>query len=176
LVGIQDPLREGIPEAVQKCYNAGITVRMVTGDNVDTAIAISKKAGILPGNYSHSDDSLAVMEGKTFRKLVGGLKTEKDEEGHDVQKIGDPMNFKDVVRELKVLARSSPEDKFILVTGLKELDNVVAVTGDGTNDAPALKKANMGFAMGIARTEVAKDASPIILLDDNFSSIITATK
>jgi len=74
------------------------------------------------------------------------------------------------------LARSSPEDKFILVTGLKELDNVVAVTGDGTNDAPALKKANVGFAMGIAGTEVAKEASAIILLDDNFTSIITAIK
>lgn len=86
------------------------------------------------------------------------------------------MNFKDIARELKVLARSSPEDKFILVTGLKELDNVVAVTGDGTNDAPALKKANVGFAMGIAGTEVAKDASAIILLDDNFSSIVTAIK
>ena len=86
------------------------------------------------------------------------------------------MNFKDIARELKVLARSSPEDKFILVTGLKELDNVVAVTGDGTNDAPALKKANVGFAMGIAGTEVAKEASAIILLDDNFTSIVTAIK
>ncbi len=121
------------------------------------------------------EDSLAVMEGKTFRKLVGGLKTIK-EDGKDIQIIGDPSNFKDIARELKVLARSSPEDKFILVTGLKELDNVVAVTGDGTNDAPALKKANVGFAMGIAGTEVAKEASAIILLDDNFTSIITAIK
>ncbi|CAM5998793.1 unnamed protein product, partial [Sphagnum balticum] len=77
---------------------------------------------------------------------------------------------------MRVLARSSPEDKYILATGLKQLGNVVAMTGDGTNDAPALKKADIGFAMGIAGTEVAKEAAGIILLDDNFSSIITAVK
>ena len=75
-----------------------------------------------------------------------------------------------------MLARSSPDDKYLLATGLKELDNVVAMTGDGSNDAPALKKADIGFAMGIAGTDVAKDASGIILLDDNFKSIVTAVK
>ena len=84
--------------------------------------------------------------------------------------------FEKIVRELRVLARSSPEDKYILATGLKQLENVVAMTGDGSNDAPALKKADIGFAMGIAGTEVAKEAAGIILLDDNFSSIITAIK
>jgi calcium-translocating P-type ATPase len=78
--------------------------------------------------------------------------------------------------QLKVLARSSPTDKYIMATGLKQLHHVVAMTGDGTNDAPALKKADIGFAMGIAGTEVAKEASGIILLDDNFSSIVTAMK
>lgn len=81
-----------------------------------------------------------------------------------------------VVSQLRVLARSSPDDKYLLATGLKELDNVVAMTGDGSNDAPALKKADIGFAMGISGTDVAKDASGIILLDDNFKSIVTAMK
>lgn len=84
--------------------------------------------------------------------------------------------FREITNELRVLARSSPDDKYLLATGLKQLDNVVAMTGDGTNDAPALKKADIGFAMGIAGTEVAKEAAGIILLDDNFSSIITAVK
>lgn len=85
-------------------------------------------------------------------------------------------NFKKVADQLCVLARSSPDDKYLIATGLKQLDNVVAMTGDGTNDAPALKKADIGFAMGIAGTQVAKEASGIILLDDNFSSIVTAMK
>jgi P-type Ca2+ transporter type 2B len=84
--------------------------------------------------------------------------------------------FRKITDELRVLARSSPEDKYILATGLKQLGNVVAMTGDGTNDAPALKKADIGFAMGLAGTQVAKEAAGIILLDDNFSSIITAVK
>lgn len=82
--------------------------------------------------------------------------------------------FKKLARTLKVLARSRPEDKYLLVTGLKELDNVVAVTGDGTNDAPAMKKADVGFAMGITGTDVAKHAADIILMDDNFASIVKA--
>jgi Ca2+ transporting ATPase len=85
-------------------------------------------------------------------------------------------NFRLVRDQLRVLARSSPDDKYLITTGLKKLDHVVAMTGDGTNDAPALKKADIGFAMGIAGTEVAKEASGIILLDDNFVSIVTAMK
>ena len=91
-------------------------------------------------------------------------------------RVKNMANFKEVAAKLRVLARSSPEDKYLLVTGLKALDDVVAVTGDGTNDAPALKKADVGFAMGIAGTEVAKEAAGIIILDDNFSSIVTAVK
>ncbi len=82
--------------------------------------------------------------------------------------------FKKIVRNLRVLARSRPEDKYLLVTGLKEQGNVVAVTGDGTNDAPALKKADVGFAMGLTGTDVAKHACDIIVMDDNFASIVKA--
>ncbi|KAI7891004.1 PMCA-type calcium-translocating P-type ATPase [Mucor mucedo] len=148
VVGIEDPLRDGVPEAVQACQRAGVFVRMVTGDNVVTAKSIAKQCGIYtPGGI--------VMEGPTFRKLP---QSEMDS----------------VLPRLQVLARSSPEDKRILVSRLRELGDIVAVTGDGTNDGPALKMADVGFSMGIAGTEVAKEASSIILMDDNFSSIVKA--
>ena len=148
VVGIQDPLRVGVREAVQKCQNAGIVVRMVTGDNIATAKAIAEQCGILmPGGI--------VMDGPTFRNLGKAQMTLK-------------------IDRLQVLARSSPEDKRILVKRLKERGETVAVTGDGTNDAPALKTADVGFSMGIAGTEVAKEASSIILMDDNFASIVKA--
>ncbi|KZN91814.1 Calcium-transporting ATPase [Penicillium chrysogenum] len=148
VVGIQDPLRPEVPSAIRKCHSAGVQVKMVTGDNVATATAIATSCGI------KTEDGL-VMEGPKFRQLTN---EEMDE----------------VVPRLQVLARSSPEDKRILVERLKVLGETVAVTGDGTNDGPALRTADVGFSMGIAGTEVAKEASSIILLDDNFSSIITA--
>jgi Ca2+-transporting ATPase len=147
LVGIQDPVRPGVPEAVRKAQKAGVTVRMVTGDNMQTARAIATECLI------YTEGGL-VMEGPDFRRLS----TEQLDE---------------MLPRLQVLARSSPEDKRILVTRLKALGEIVAVTGDGTNDAPALKAANVGFSM-VSGTEVAKEASSIILMDDNFSSIITA--
>mmetsp|Transcript_3637 Transcript_3637/g.2702 ORF Transcript_3637/g.2702 Transcript_3637/m.2702 type:complete len:287 (+) Transcript_3637:1315-2175(+) len=115
------------------------------------------------------------MTGAEFRKHFGGLK-EEIVGGEKREVIANVHAFREVIKELRVLARSSPMDKYILVTGLKNEGNVVAVTGDGTNDAPALKKANVGFAMGMTGTEVAKEAADIILLDDNFGSIITAIK
>lgn len=147
VVGIQDPIRPGVPDAVRKAQKAGVTVRMVTGDNMQTARAIAKDCLI------YTEGGL-VMEGPDFRRLT--------EEQLD-----------EVLPRLQVLARSSPEDKRILVQRLKALGEIVAVTGDGTNDAPALKAANIGFSM-VSGTEVAKEASSIILMDDNFASIITA--
>lgn len=148
VVGIQDPLRPSVREAVKDCQHAGVYVRMVTGDNVLTAKAIAEDCGILvPGGL--------VMEGPTFRQL-----SKRDMDA--------------AIPKLCVLARSSPEDKRRLVKRLKELGETVAVTGDGTNDAPALKTADVGFSMGIAGTEVAKEASAIILMDDNFASIVKA--
>ncbi|CAK7274188.1 plasma membrane calcium [Sporothrix epigloea] len=150
LVGIKDPLRDGVREAVADCQRAGVVVRMVTGDNRLTAQAIAKDCGILHENSE-------IMEGPVFRNMS------KDEQLA-------------IIPQLHVLARSSPEDKRILVQRLKEMNETVAVTGDGTNDAPALKLADVGFSMGISGTEVAKEASAIILMDDNFASIVRALK
>ncbi|XP_065297276.1 plasma membrane calcium-transporting ATPase 2 isoform X4 [Dermacentor albipictus] len=163
VVGIEDPVRPEVPEAIRKCQRAGITVRMVTGDNVNTARSIALKCGIIkPG------DDFLVLEGKEFNRRI------RDSSGEIQQPLLDK-----VWPRLRVLARSSPQDKYNLVKGIIESkvhDNreVVAVTGDGTNDGPALKKADVGFAMGIAGTDVAKEASDIILTDDNFTSIVKA--
>jgi Ca2+ transporting ATPase len=176
IYALMDPLREEIVESAIKCRKAGINIRMVTGDNMDTAKAIALNAGILTEEEAQHEYS--VMDGKTFREICGGLRKLEDpnDTGKLREEIGNKKVFRDVEKRLKVLARSTPEDKYMLVTGLKELQKVVAVTGDGTNDAPALKKADVGFAMGITGTEVAKEASDIILLDDNFASIVTAVK
>ncbi|CAK9437878.1 uncharacterized protein LODBEIA_P22560 [Lodderomyces beijingensis] len=155
LVGIQDPLKPGVAEAVRQCKTAGVTVRMVTGDNLNTAKAISQECGILtPDDLSNE---FACMEGPSFRKLS-------------------PKERTKIVSQLRVLARSSPEDKRILVDTLRKSGEVVAVTGDGTNDAPALKLADVGFSMGIAGTEVAREASDIILMTDDFTDIVQAIK
>ncbi len=198
LVGIEDPLRPEVPDAIAKCYQAGIDVRMVTGDSPNTAVSIAYQAGILK-DY-HFDGTSAemiaanlkpnvLMEGKDFRNIVyknGG--TDFDQSAFDA-----------VWPHLRVLARSSPDDKLTLAHGLNQstlFENgskcqdllkqndikifpdrqVVAMTGDGTNDAPALKRADIGFAMGIAGTQIAKDAADIILIDDNFASIVIAAK
>lgn len=150
MVGIKDPLRDGVREAVIDCQKAGVVVRMVTGDNKLTAQAIAADCGIL------QPDSI-ILEGPEFRNM--------------------PLyEQKEILPRLHVLARSSPEDKRTLVGLLKNRGETVAVTGDGTNDAPALKLADVGFSMGIAGTEVAKEASAIILMDDNFASIVKALK
>uniref|UniRef100_A0A672ZJ54 Calcium-transporting ATPase n=1 Tax=Sphaeramia orbicularis TaxID=375764 RepID=A0A672ZJ54_9TELE len=163
VVGIEDPVRPEVPDAIRKCQRAGITVRMVTGDNINTARAIATKCGILqPG------DDFLCLEGKEFNRRIRNEKGEIEQERIDK-----------IWPKLRVLARSSPTDKHTLVKGIidstvAEQRQVVAVTGDGTNDGPALKKADVGFAMGIAGTDVAKEASDIILTDDNFSSIVKA--
>ncbi|KAJ6501168.1 Ca-transporting ATPase, partial [Mycena vitilis] len=148
IVGIEDPLRPGVLEAVKQCQLAGVAVKMCTGDNVLTARSIATQCGIFSAGG-------AIMEGPVFRALS-------------------PERRIEIVPRLQVLARSSPEDKRVLVDTLKLLGEIVGVTGDGTNDGPALKTASVGFAMGIAGTEVAKEASDIILMDDNFASIVKA--
>ncbi|XP_052780334.1 plasma membrane calcium-transporting ATPase 2-like isoform X3 [Mya arenaria] len=163
IVGIEDPVRPEVPNAILKCKAAGICVRMVTGDNVNTARSIAIKCGILKANTE-----FLVMDGKEFNTRI------RDHNGKVSQKLLDQ-----VWPNLRVLARSSPTDKHTLVKGIIDSKlnpnrEVVAVTGDGTNDGPALKKADVGFAMGISGTDVAKEASDIILTDDNFTSIVKA--
>ncbi|XP_052147577.1 calcium-transporting ATPase 2, plasma membrane-type-like [Oryza glaberrima] len=151
IVGIKDPVRPGVKESVAICRSAGIMVRMVTGDNINTAKAIARECGIL------TEGGIAI-EGPDFRT-----------------KSAEELN--ELIPKIQVMARSSPLDKHTLVKHLRTtFDEVVAVTGDGTNDAPALHEADIGLAMGIAGTEVAKESADVIILDDNFSTIVTVAK
>ena len=165
LVGIEDPVRDEVPGAIEDCKKAGIVVRMVTGDNMKTAAAIAKKCGILD---AETDVQGAVIDGKTFRERVAP-------KGDLIQ-----GEFDKIWPQLRVMGRSTPLDKHLLVSGLQASKlpghdrQTVAVTGDGTNDAPALKKADVGFSMGIQGTDVAKNASDVIIMDDNFVSIVKA--
>lgn len=148
LAGMKDPIRPGVAEAVESCQKAGVKVVMITGDRVDTACAIA-------GELSIADSMSQCMTGSQLDHLP-------DEE------------FKKAVRNIRVFAQVSPSHKTKIVKALKETGNVVAMTGDGVNDAPSLKSADVGIAMGKAGTDVAKNASDIILTDDNFATIVKA--
>jgi Ca2+-transporting ATPase len=148
-VAIRDPLRDDVKQAVAQCRRAGIEVKMITGDNLHTARAIATEIGLLD-----LPDAL-VLTSQEFNAL-------------------DDADVSERLPRLRVLARARPLDKFRMVKLLQQQSEVVAVTGDGTNDAPALKKADVGLAMGRAGTEVAKEASKIVLLDDAFSTIVKA--
>ena len=230
IFGIEDPIVDGVKDAVQKCHKASVNVIMVTGDNIITATSIAKDCGILekdidldnlePKDIEQDPDLIydkfrkddyienilrdqpRCLTGNTFYEIIGGIickecnqdinlckcpRTEEeakqlaekeddnDEEIHDVrkEKLRNIKNFKKIIRNLKVIARVQPIHKYALVLGLKSLRNVVAVTGDGTNDAPSLSKSDIGISM-FSGTDIAKDASDIVLIDNNFSSIITA--
>jgi len=146
IVGIADPVRDDVPAAIDRCRGAGVEVKMVTGDNRATAEQVAAQLGM--------DDGL-VMTGEEFAGL-------------------DDEELVEVAPRLRVLARSTPLDKHRLVEALRARGGVVAVTGDGTNDGPALRHADVGLSMGLCGSEVAKEASDIVLLDDNFSSIVRA--
>ena len=149
LVGITDPPKEEAIEAVRICREAGIRVKMITGDHVDTAKAIGAELGI-------GDGTLALQ-------------------GCDIDKLSDEEMIK-AARDIDVFARTSPEHKLELVESLQENGAIVAMTGDGVNDAPALRKADVGIAMGIKGTDVTKDAAEMVLADDNFASIVAAVE
>ncbi|KAI3437157.1 Cation_ATPase_C domain-containing protein [Psidium guajava] len=155
IVGIKDPCRPGVKDALKVCVEAGVKVRMVTGDNIQTAKAIALECGILDPSDNASPPN--VIEGCTFRSY-----SEKEREH--------------VAKRITVMGRSSPNDKLLLVQALRKGGDVVAVTGDGTNDAPALHEADIGLAMGIQGTEVAKESADIIILDDNFASVVKVVR
>lgn len=152
LVGIEDPPRPEVPEAIRKCREAGIKVVMVTGDHPHTAIAIAREIGLV-----RSADP-AIISGDQVRKLSG-------------PELDQVLSSPEVI-----VARIAPDQKMRIVEALKNTGHVVAVTGDGVNDAPALKAAHIGIAMGISGTEVARAASDMVLLDDNFASIVSAVE
>ncbi len=151
LVGLEDPPRPEVPDAIKKCHEAGIKIIMITGDGSRTAVAIAKEIGLAKGN------PVAI-------------------EGHDFMKMGD-RELREKLSEREIIfARMTPKHKMRVVSILKEEGERVAVTGDGVNDAPALKKADIGIAMGITGTDVAKETADMILLDDNFATIVNAVE
>lgn len=155
IVGLKDPCRPGVKDAIQVCRSAGVDIKMITGDNVFTAKAIATECGILePNQHVNSGE---VVEGVEFRNYTHEERMDK-------------------VDHIRVMARSSPFDKLLMVQCLKQKGHVVAVTGDGTNDAPALKEADVGLSMGIQGTEVAKESSDIVILDDDFASVATVLR
>ena len=147
VIGIIDPPRDEVIEAIKECKSAGVKVKMITGDHAITAKAIGKEIGIGDGEKA--------MSGRELEEM-------------------DDAKLREIVPDYDVYARTSPEHKLRLVKALQEEGNLCAMTGDGVNDAPALKKANIGIAMGIKGTEVSKDASEMVLADDNFASIVHA--
>jgi Ca2+-transporting ATPase len=150
LVGMIDPPREGVRRDIELCRRAGIKVVMITGDHKNTAVAIARQLNINEGNI------MALT-------------------GEELGRLSD-KGLGSIINEVSVYARVNPEHKVRIVDALKKKGHIIAMTGDGVNDAPALKKADIGVAMGIKGTDVAKEASDMILRDDNFSSIVMAVK
>lgn len=149
LIAMVDPPRPEVSEAVKKCHNAGIRIIMITGDYGLTAESIAKKIGIVKGNNP---------------RIITGVELDKLNQ----------TQLKQALKDEVIFARVAPEQKLQVVTALQEMKHIVAVTGDGVNDSPALKKADIGVAMGISGTDVAKEAADMILTDDNFASIVNA--
>merc|ERR1712172_125029 len=176
LMSMIDPPRAAVPDAVMKCRSAGIKVIMVTGDHPITAKAIARSVGIISDNNETVDD-IAKRLGKDVKQINPREAKACVVTGTDLKDI-DQKNLDDILMlhtEI-VFARTSPQQKLIIVEGCQRMGAIVAVTGDGVNDSPALKKADIGVAMGIAGSDVSKQAADMILLDDNFASIVTGVE
>merc|ERR1711887_444858 len=176
LMSMIDPPRAAVPDAVAKCRSAGIKVIMVTGDHPITAEAIAKSVGIISeGNYTIQD--IAKQRGCDVSQVDKREATAAVVNGAQLRDFTE-ADIDDVLRHHKeiVFARTSPQQKLIIVDGCQRAGQIVAVTGDGVNDSPALKKADIGVAMGIAGSDVSKQAADMILLDDNFASIVTGVE
>jgi len=180
LMSMIDPPRAAVPDAVSKCRSAGIKVIMVTGDHPITAGAIAKSVGIISDGTKTVED-YAAEKGVPVEEIS---KEERRENCHAaVIHGGELINISDeeideilMYHSEIVFARTSPQQKLIIVEGCQRMGAIVAVTGDGVNDSPALKKADIGVAMGIAGSDVSKQAADMILLDDNFASIVTGVE
>ena len=153
IVGMIDPARPEVIDAISECKTAGIDIVMITGDHKLTAFAVAQEIGIVAGRGTETK----VVSGTELEALDATLLAEQ-------------------VDQIKIYSRVSPEHKLKIVQALKKKGHIVAMTGDGTNDAPALKAADIGIAMGITGTQVAKESSSMILADDNFATIVTAVK
>jgi len=167
LAAMIDPPRNGVEDAIEKCKKAGIKIVMITGDNEQTAKAVAKKIGLLNNEKIEFDE----LENEKLQRIVeDGAIT-----GSELEKLSDE-EFEKIVDDICIYARVMPEQKYRIVEALKKNGHIVAMTGDGVNDAPALKKADIGVAMGIKGTDVAKESSTMVLQDDNFASIVEAVR
>jgi len=202
VIGFSDIPRKELIEPIKKLINSGITLRIITGENIKTAISIAKELGIISSGeatsaidrvraeyrslYQFSDvnaenrKEIIAFEGDEFRTLTKGYNTKVLKNNSKKEIIEYNLNneylFSHYTSSLKIIARASPDDRFLLVLGLKQKGEIVAVTGKAIKDAPALKKADVGFALGKVGTEIAKEAADIIIKDDKFSSILSAIK
>lgn len=170
-IGLQamlDPPRTEAISAVRSCLNAGIKVKMITGDNLHTAISIARQIGIIE-IVQDSKNNIPINSSNTNRGVPSAIT------GYDIKRHSD-RDLENIVKSTNVFARVSPEQKLSLVKAIQKSGEIVAVTGDGVNDAPALRQADIGIAMGVTGTEVAKEAADMVLTDDNFASIESAVR
>lgn len=176
LISMIDPPRPTVPDAVEKCLRAGIKVIMVTGDHPITAKAIARAVGIIQ-ETSETREEIAARLGVPVDRVDPRSAKAIVIHGNDLKDYT-PRDLDRVLRnhEEIVFARTSPQQKLIIVEGVQRAGNITAVTGDGVNDSPALKKADIGVAMGITGSDVSKQAADMILLDDNFASIVTGVE